>query len=268
MQLIQQVSLCPHLVQSVRLLLFKYSGGDNAHWITKNKMESYESYAVRISVNISRICEFRFIMGSRANDYVKTLATLGFWLHHSPCSLGCWTNNTLAARSLSTICGYVIRSGRHPEGIQQPLCRPQLRPMTGTLILFIQYKTKNSWSKTAMLWNDKSIDFSNLCLPVRARAKPAEATARKSVRGPKLRAFIEYPRDSTQRTEAPNYIYRVISRKYGTYHFQIQQIINRLTVHDCLTGAPAQVRAYSIKRSYHCDVTVAALETMSVHSSP
>ena len=75
-----------------------------------------ESYAVRISVKISQICEFRVIMGimtgllgccssstrgSRANDYVKTLATLGFWLHHSPCSLGCWTNNTLAARSLS-----------------------------------------------------------------------------------------------------------------------------------------------------------------------
>ena len=75
-----------------------------------------ESYAVRISVKISRICEFRVIMGimtgllgccssstlgSRANDYVKTLATRGFWLHHSPCSLGCWTNNTLVARSLS-----------------------------------------------------------------------------------------------------------------------------------------------------------------------
>ena len=73
-----------------------------------------ESCVVRISAKISRICEFRVIMGimtgllrccssstrgSRANDYVKT--TQGFWLHHSPCSLGCWTNNTLAARSLS-----------------------------------------------------------------------------------------------------------------------------------------------------------------------
>ena len=28
----------PHLVQFVRLLLFKYGGGDNAHWISKNKM--------------------------------------------------------------------------------------------------------------------------------------------------------------------------------------------------------------------------------------
>ena len=52
-----------------------------------------ESYAVRISVKISRNCGFRVIMGimtgllgccssstlgSRANDYVKTLATLGF----------------------------------------------------------------------------------------------------------------------------------------------------------------------------------------------
>ena len=40
-------------------------------------------------------------LGSRANDYVKTLTTLGFWLHHSPCSRGCWTNNTRASRSLS-----------------------------------------------------------------------------------------------------------------------------------------------------------------------
>ena len=75
-----------------------------------------EGYAVPISVKISRICEFRVIMGimtglrgccssstlgSRANDYFKTFATLRFLLHHSPCSLGCWTNNTLAARSLS-----------------------------------------------------------------------------------------------------------------------------------------------------------------------
>ena len=52
-----------------------------------------ESYAVRIYVKISRICEFRVIMGimtgllgcclpstrgSRANDNVKNLATLGF----------------------------------------------------------------------------------------------------------------------------------------------------------------------------------------------
>ena len=77
-----------------------------------------ESYGVRISVKISRICEFRVQMGimtgllgccssstlgSRANDNVKTLATLGFWLQHSPCSLGCWTNNTRADRSLSPI---------------------------------------------------------------------------------------------------------------------------------------------------------------------
>ena len=31
-----------------------------------------------------------------------TSNTLGFWLHHSPCFLGCWTNNTLAARPLSS----------------------------------------------------------------------------------------------------------------------------------------------------------------------
>ena len=54
-----------------------------------------ESYAARISVKTSQICEFRVIMG------IMLGCTLGVWLHHSPCSLGCWTNNTLAARSLS-----------------------------------------------------------------------------------------------------------------------------------------------------------------------
>ena len=34
-------------------------------------------------------------------QFLHFLATLGFWLHHSPCSLWCWTNNTLEARSLS-----------------------------------------------------------------------------------------------------------------------------------------------------------------------
>ena len=47
---------------------------------------SSESYAARISMKISRICEFR---------------TLGFWGHHSSCSIVCWTNKTLTARSLS-----------------------------------------------------------------------------------------------------------------------------------------------------------------------
>ena len=48
-------------------------------------------------------------LGSRANDYVKTLVTLGLWLHHSPCSQGCWTNNTLAARSLSPNQSFLLR---------------------------------------------------------------------------------------------------------------------------------------------------------------
>ena len=61
-----------------------------------------ESYAVRISVKISQICEFRVIMGIMTSLLgCCSSSTLGFWLHHSHCSLGCWTNNTLAARSLS-----------------------------------------------------------------------------------------------------------------------------------------------------------------------
>ena len=89
------------------------AGFPRTRWL---RLRFSESYAVRISVKISGICEFRVIMGimtgllgccssstlgSRENDYVKTLATLGFWLHHLPCYLGCWMNNTLAARSFS-----------------------------------------------------------------------------------------------------------------------------------------------------------------------
>ena len=82
--------------------LFKYWGGDNARWISKNKMVAtavqWELFGTKFGVKMSRICEFRVIMGimtgllgccsssstlgSRANDYVKTLATLGFCLHH------------------------------------------------------------------------------------------------------------------------------------------------------------------------------------------
>ena len=71
-----------------------------------------DSYAARIFVKIWRICEFRVIMvimtillwccssstlGSRANDYVKTLA---IWLHHSPYS-------SLATQSLSPKYGMI-----------------------------------------------------------------------------------------------------------------------------------------------------------------
>ena len=56
---------------------------------------------------------FRFvmrIMTARRMITWKTLATPGFWLHHTPCSLGCWTNSTFVARSfspnLTTLQGY------------------------------------------------------------------------------------------------------------------------------------------------------------------
>ena len=116
MHQIQQVSLCPLFYFSTKGVTM-LTGFPRTRWPRRGFSESY---AVRISVKIARICKFRVIMGkmtgllgccssstlgSRANDYVKTLVTLGFtlgfWLHHSPCSLGCWTNNTLAARSLS-----------------------------------------------------------------------------------------------------------------------------------------------------------------------
>ena len=127
----------PHLVQSVQFIYLSTEGVAMLTGFPRTRWPRRwfsESYAVRISVKISRICEFRVIMGimtgllgccssstlgSRANDYVKTL---GFWLHHSPCSLGCWTNNTLAARPLSS---------KHPGTLQRTQNPP---PLVGTNI--------------------------------------------------------------------------------------------------------------------------------------
>ena len=82
----------------MRSLLFKYRGGDNAHWISKNKMVATAVQWGLCGTNFRENIASLFL-GSWANDYVKTMR--GFWLHHSPCSLGCWTHNTLTIRSLS-----------------------------------------------------------------------------------------------------------------------------------------------------------------------
>ena len=121
----QQVSLCPHRVQSVRLLLFKGGGGgggDNARWISMNKMAAtavqWELCGTNFRENIANLWVSCF---NGNNDrsarvlFVQHPREQGEWLRqnpryarvltasfdHSPCSLGCWTNNTLAAWSSS-----------------------------------------------------------------------------------------------------------------------------------------------------------------------
>ena len=42
------------------------------------------------------------------------------------------------------------------------------------------------------------------------------------------------------------YTYRFISRIYTTDHFEIQQMINRLTVHDRRARRPAKVRFFAM----------------------
>ena len=109
----------PHLVQSMGLLYLSTEGVTMLTGFPRTRWPRWRlvrAMLYEFPWKYLWICEFRVIMGimtrllrccssstlgSRANDYVKTLVTLGFWLHHLPCSLGCWTNNTLAARSLS-----------------------------------------------------------------------------------------------------------------------------------------------------------------------
>ena len=77
----------PYLVQSVRLHLYKYRGVTMLTGFPRTRRSPgrfRESYAVRISMQISRMFKFRVItpglhgycssstLGSRANDYVKT----------------------------------------------------------------------------------------------------------------------------------------------------------------------------------------------------
>ena len=68
----------PHLVQSVRLLLFKYRGGDNAHLISKTKMAAtavqWELCVTNFRENIANLGVTCYngnndrTLGSRAND--------------------------------------------------------------------------------------------------------------------------------------------------------------------------------------------------------
>ena len=122
-----------------------------------------ENYAVRICVKITRICEFRVIMGtmtdllgwcssstlaSRANYYVKTLATLGFWLHHSPCPFGCSTNNTLAARPLS------------PNHFRRYISRSSVWSASdvATYSMWEARARRTVWWRSSSFWLLKSID--------------------------------------------------------------------------------------------------------------
>ena len=96
-------------------------------------------------------------LGSRANDYVKTVATLGFWLHHSPCSLGCWTNNTLAARSLSP--NQLISRSFHVD-------RPSHSWDTAISKFDVENSRSRSWVRSKLkvtTWVQHSVDSHPFC---------------------------------------------------------------------------------------------------------
>ena len=74
-----------HLVQSMRLFLFKYRGVTILTGFPKTRWpwrQFSESYAVRISVKISRNCEFRVIMGIMTGLLgCCSSSTLGAWCY-------------------------------------------------------------------------------------------------------------------------------------------------------------------------------------------
>ena len=96
------------------------------------------------------------------------------------------------------------------------------------------------------LWNDKSKGFADY-VPLRAwRCQPSQQIDKVS-EGQRPEYLLNAP-STLPTTIAFNYIYGVISRTYATDSFEIQQIINWLTVHDWRVGASAQVHAYSMKQ--------------------
>ena len=100
---------------SVRLQLFKYRGSADAQWISMNKWPRWqvqrEVCATIFSENIEdlwfscynenndRGCLGVVCEAPSAQD--EWLRSLGFWLHHSPLALGCFTTNTQQPQSFS-----------------------------------------------------------------------------------------------------------------------------------------------------------------------
>ena len=81
----------PHLVQSVRLHLFKYRGGDNAHWISKNKMASTVVQWELCGTNFhENIMNWWVLCYNGNNDrsarvlFVQHLREQGKWLRQNP----------------------------------------------------------------------------------------------------------------------------------------------------------------------------------------
>ena len=82
----------PHLVQSVRLHLSKYSGVDNAHWISKNKMAAtavqWELCSTKFRENIANLWVSCY---NGLNDqaarvlFIRHPREQGEWLRQNPC---------------------------------------------------------------------------------------------------------------------------------------------------------------------------------------
>ena len=146
----------PHLIQSMRLCLFKCIRGDNAHKMIAAAVQ-WELRGTNIR-DVSRICKIRLIMGimsgllgccssstfgSRANDYVKSLATLGFWLHHSLAPSG-------VGRSTPS------QPGHYPLSVNNEWCDlPMIFThdfITTSSLTKIIGKSPHSWPQNSYLW--------------------------------------------------------------------------------------------------------------------
>ena len=71
-------------------------------------------------------------LGSRANDYVKTLATLGFWLHHTPCSLG--AGQTTPSHHFALGRHQPLSGVRLYASMRSPVLRPAVCPSWTTTV--------------------------------------------------------------------------------------------------------------------------------------
>ena len=81
----------PHIVQSMRLLLFTYRGGDNAHWISKNKMAAtavqWEQCGTNFRENIANLwvsCYNGNNDRSARELFVQHPREQGEWLRQNP----------------------------------------------------------------------------------------------------------------------------------------------------------------------------------------
>ena len=136
--------------------------------------------------------------------------------------------------------GRWLPKGCLPDGIAEPQSIPD-----------IQYKQTSVEITTVTLWNDKSYDLTNNSLPLRAWRRQTSQQLDKvsEAEGPNTHCITQGLHPTYNCVQLYHIIYIYIHSYFMDIcnrSFEIQQMINLITVHYRRTGAHAYVHAYCV----------------------